>query len=90
MSFRIRTCVLASGKQLTAELALVWLKLHKRRGDRRTFFCQECGGRLIVHAKPVPHFVHARSTFNHPQPEFCKLRTGGRTKTPPQRIIVSD
>ena len=88
MLFRIRTCVLASGKQSTAELALVWLKLHKRRGDRRTFFCPECGGRLIVHAKPEPHFVHAKSTLNDPQPEFCKLRTGGRTKTPPLKIII--
>ena len=76
---------------MTAELALAWLKLHKRRGDRRKFFCPECGGRLIVHAKPEPpHFTHARSTFDHPQPEFCKLRTGGRTKTPPLKIIVED
>ena len=89
MPFRIRVCVLASGKTMTAELALVWLKLHKRRGDRRKFFCPECGGRLILHAKPEPpHFAHARSTLDHPQPEFCKLRTGGRTKTPPLKIIV--
>ena len=43
---------------------------------------------VIVHATDPPHFTHARSTFDHPQPEFCKLRTGGRTKTAPKRIIV--
>ena len=86
--FRIRVCVLASGAKMTAELALAWLKLQKRRGDRRKFFCPECGGNLTVHATKPPHFTHARSTLDHPQPEFCKLRTGGRTKTPPLKIII--
>ena len=88
MPFRIRVCVLASGATMTAELALAWLKLHKNRGDRRKFFCPECGGNLVVHATKPPHFTHARSTFDHPQPEFCKLRTSGRTKTPPLKIIL--
>ena len=89
MPFRIRVCVLASGAKMIAELALAWRNLHKHRVDRRKFFCPECGGNLIVRATKPPHFTHARSTFDHPQPEFCKLRAGGRTKTPPQRITFS-
>ena len=78
MPFRIRSCVLASGVTMTAEPALSWLKLRKHRVDRRKFFCsRECGSNLIVHATKPPHFTHARSTLDHPQPEFCKLRTGG-------------
>ena len=88
MQYRIRHCVLGAGRPMTAEMALAWLKLHRNRGDRRKFFCPECGGNLIVHATKPPHFTHARSTFDHPQPEFCRLRTGGRTKTPPRKIIV--
>ena len=71
---------------MTAGTALGWLKLHKHRGDRGRFYCPECGGNLIVRAKPEPHFVDARSTINRPQPEFCKLRHGGRTSTPPRKI----
>lgn len=91
MSYRLRVCVLApGGKPMTAEMALAWLKLFKSRRDRRKFFCPVCGGNLIVHATDPPHFRHARSTFDNPQPEFCKLRDGGRTKTPPKRIIIGD
>ena len=73
---------------MSAELALRWRNLHRNKVDRHQFFCPECGGRLIVHATKPSSFSHARSTINYPQPEFCKLRTGGRTKTPPLKIII--
>ena len=75
---------------MTAEAAIAWVKLHKWPVKQRRFYCPECGGNLIVRAGKPPYFVHAKSTFDRPQPEFCKLRSGGRASKPPRKIIPSD
>ena len=71
--YLLRNCKLQSGITMTAADALRLRDSTGRRKCRDLFFCPMCAGNLVVHNTNPPHFEHARSTADRPQPD-CSFR----------------
>ena len=72
--YRIRECRLPDDDGIVSvETALTMRNATSRRTTAATFMCLACSGDLVIHATNPPHFEHARSTDDRPQPD-CRLR----------------